>query len=340
MLRRYAAGASALLLVLSGVGAVIAAGRPDGPEPIDFSTQGAGALADWQDLTGLSALLPCPDSPATLGAGTTSADLNALLLAWETAGATTPCSAVLTFTAPTATTYTLDKAYGMKGGLVLDGSPSGGVTLLAATNKNHFKFTAGASLAVQGLTFKGGYPNSGVYTTSGGAIDFAYGGSLRVVSCIFEGNQAESGGAIQTSLSGPATIVASMFRNNDGDRSDNGYNGGAIYAYSTNLTISDSTFIGNTAGYVSEVWRCMRKSSNIVGQSYGLTHETLMWTVGRSLVSVGYGYLHNHSVALRGQRGLRQFWWCRYVHLCLHLNDHALIRHTHSSTEDRHCLGS
>jgi len=111
MLRLYG---GLLLVLLARWGA---ASTNDGPsahpfEPVRNFTR---PLLREEDIAAL-AVSSCPGSPATLGAGSTSTDLNDLLLVWATAGAVAGCSGVLTFTAPTASAYSLNQAYGVESG--------------------------------------------------------------------------------------------------------------------------------------------------------------------------------------------------------------------------------
>ena len=227
----------------------------------------AWATFHEKDFT-TTALPPCPGSPATLGAGSTSANLNQLLSEWETADATAACSGVLTFTAPTATTYTLSKCYGIYGGSswVLDASPSGGVTLVAAANNRHVEFYQGA-LAVQGLTFTGGDTTSYQRTTDGGSINVSE-TILRVISCVFDGNVSPDGGGAIYSESGQVLIAATTFHANLG------VNGGALQlvtlAGTSNNTIVDSTFRGNVASGVSDQGPTRHCATNgFLGQAGG-----------------------------------------------------------------------
>jgi predicted outer membrane repeat protein len=97
----------------------------------------------------------------------------------------------------------------------------------------------------------------------GGAID--EGGDLTVNGGIFSHNSAEYGGAIYSYGDGSLTINDAVFTNNEGEyggaiyinnddttitgahfSENKGYNGGALYA-NDNVTLADTSFIGNTA---------------------------------------------------------------------------------------------
>ena len=93
-----------------------------------------------------------------------------------------------------------------------------------------------ASLALSGVTIANGF-TSGI----GAGIISDFGGGLSVVDCSFAGNFTESaGGAIGTNI-GNLVVSGCAFTGNTGSTS------GAIVSTSNVLTISNSTFNGNSA---------------------------------------------------------------------------------------------
>jgi hypothetical protein len=105
-------------------------------------------------------------------------------------------------------------------------------------------------LTVQNLTFIDGYTTDVLNTTAtteGGAAIFEDGGSLTVINCTFTGNQCAtsgedvSGGAINGQGIGTLIVEGSTFTGNVGS------NGGAIGTQDENVTVVNSTFVGNKA---------------------------------------------------------------------------------------------
>ena len=105
-------------------------------------------------------------------------------------------------------------------------------------------------LTVQNLAFTDGYTTDVLNTTStteGGAAIFEDGGSLTVINCTFTNNQCAttgedvSGGAINGQGIGTLIVEGSTFTGNVGS------NGGAIGTQDENVTVVNSTFIGNKA---------------------------------------------------------------------------------------------
>jgi hypothetical protein len=105
-------------------------------------------------------------------------------------------------------------------------------------------------LTVQNLTFTDGFttdvPNTTSTSEGGGAI-FEDGGSLTVIGCTFTNNQCASsgqdvsGGAINGRGVGTLIVEGSVFTGNSGS------NGGAIGTQDENVTVSNSTIVGNSA---------------------------------------------------------------------------------------------
>lgn len=163
------------------------------------------AAVAWA-LLGLAALLPgadaqtiCPNSPYNMDGTKTSSDLNAVLASWNN----NPCNGTITFTASTAQTYQLTSVTMMPGlaNWTLDGSGSGGTTIVAAFNRRIidtwiFPISTSTSLTLRSLTFKGNGNPSNVTNPDGGGFVLS-GPSLSATNCTFENFRSnEDGGAI------------------------------------------------------------------------------------------------------------------------------------------------
>lgn len=130
------------------------------------------------------------------------------------------------------------------GGLVtLDG---GGTTRIFYLDSDYN--TATPRLVVQRLAFRRGQgPNGGEDTAQGGGAIYRDGGSLTVIDSSFDDNHAPSpgqdiaGGAIYAFGGGDTIIVGSTFTNNTAS------DGGAVGSLNGDLTIINSTFVGNAA---------------------------------------------------------------------------------------------
>lgn len=103
-------------------------------------------------------------------------------------------------------------------------------------------------LVVQRLTFRDGQgPAGGEDTAQGGGAIYRDGGSLTVIDSAFDGNRAPSpgqdiaGGAIYGFGGGETVIVGSTFTNNAAS------DGGAVGSLNGDLTIINSTLVGNAA---------------------------------------------------------------------------------------------
>jgi len=194
----------------------------------------------------------------------------------QAADTTKPTTVVGTGTAASCTEAALDAAV-VKGGIVTfdcgaspttitvtaevpvttDTTIDGGhlVTLSGgkATRILHIKSAwnvATPLLTVQNLTFTDGYTTDVANTkatTAGGAAIFEDGGSLTVIDCTFTNNQCAtsgedvSGGAINGQGIGTLVVEGSTFTGNVGS------NGGAIGTQDENVTVVNSTFVGNKA---------------------------------------------------------------------------------------------
>ena len=187
--------------------------------------------------------------PTTVvGTGTAASCTEAAL------GAAVAKGGIVTFDCgPSPATVTVTSEVPVTGDTTIDGG--GKVTLSGGktTRILHIKSAwnvATPLLTVQNLTFTGGYTTDVLNTTStseGGAAIFEDGGSLTVIDCTFTNNQCAttgedvSGGAINGQGIGTLIVEGSTFTGNVGS------NGGAIGTQDENVTVVNSTFVGNKA---------------------------------------------------------------------------------------------
>ena len=102
----------------------------------------------------------------------------------------------------------------------------------------------GGILTVKNLTMIDGNAASG----EGGAIRLVNGGRTTVSDSRFINNRADAGGAILIGWTGTGSSWATVNRSSFlGNRSRN--TGGAIYAGGGTVTVSNSSFVRNSAGY-------------------------------------------------------------------------------------------
>ena len=227
------------------------------------SSSGSSGGDDGGNQTGYDGAAPPPPSttctPAaspvatsspttTVGTGTPSSCTEAALDAAVAAGGivtfdcgAAPTTITVTHEVPITTNTTLDGAH-----LV---TLSGGKSTRILHIKSAWN-VATPLLTVQNLTFTDGYttdvPNTSS-TSQGGAAIFEDGGSLTVIGCTFTDNhcassgQDVSGGAINGQGIGTLTVESSVFTGNSGS------NGGAIGTQDENVTVSNSTLVGNSA---------------------------------------------------------------------------------------------
>lgn len=134
---------------------------------------------------------------------------------------------------------------------VIDGE--GSVTLSGGGTSRIFYLDSGYDtptprLTVQRLAFEDGRSaDTGDDTADGGAAIYRDGGSLTVVDCSFTGNHAPAtgqdlaGGAIYAFGGGDTIIAGSSFTENSAS------DGGAVGSLNGDLTLINSTFVGNAA---------------------------------------------------------------------------------------------
>ncbi len=150
-------------------------------------------------------------------------------------------------------TITVTKEVPVTGDTTIDGGNLVTLSGGKATRILHIKSAwnvATPLLTVQNLTFTDGYTTDVLNTTAtteGGAAIFEDGGSLTVIDCTFTNNQCAttgedvSGGAINGQGIGTLIVQGSTFTGNVGS------NGGAIGTQDENVTVVNSTFVGNKA---------------------------------------------------------------------------------------------
>jgi len=133
--------------------------------------------------------------------------------------------------------------------LKINGPGADELTVSGSNLSRVFKVEAGETVSISGLTIAGGHPDSG----SGGGIDNF--GTLTVSDSVFSGNSVSvvvvsgdstsfpDGGGLKNEIGGTATVRGSTFTNNTAS-----HFGGGI-SNSGTLTVSDSTFTGNSSGF-------------------------------------------------------------------------------------------
>ncbi|MHC4837971.1 MAG: right-handed parallel beta-helix repeat-containing protein [Planctomycetota bacterium] len=104
---------------------------------------------------------------------------------------------------------------------------------------------SGESAVIRGFTITGGaggtsIPAFGGVFGGGGVV--AIGGSLRIESCIVEGNTAAFGGGVYA-YGGVLEFVDSFIRGNESD-----FDGGGLLLYECAATLTDTVFEGNASG--------------------------------------------------------------------------------------------
>lgn len=183
---------------------------------------------------------------ATVGDGTPASCTAAALQQAATSGGTIVfnCGAApVTITMTTPITFTKESVLDGGGLVTLSG---GGTSRILYLDSNYNATTP--RLAVQRLAFRDGQsPATGEDTAQGGGAIYRDGGSLTVLDCTFENNrgpetgQDVAGGAIYGFGGGEIVVAGSTFTNNRAS------DGGAIGSLNGDLTIVNSTFLGNAA---------------------------------------------------------------------------------------------
>lgn len=128
--------------------------------------------------------------------------------------------------------------------LTFDANPLGPLANLPAPTswRRHFEVTTNGNLTLIGLSLihGGGHPNNWP-EWGGGSVITA--GTFNAIECEFANNVAQYGAAIRGN--GTININRCSFIDNQGVGGSN--NIGAIHSYNNNLTITNSTFYGNSS---------------------------------------------------------------------------------------------
>lgn len=187
---------------------------------------------------------PSPASPIgllkTVGDGTpTSCTAAALEAAVAAVGATDGGGTIL-FDCGGTHTIVLDRSLFIDTTLLVDGG--GNITLSGGEAVRIFELDNYANLALQFITLA-----DGTAEESGAAVYHPWYGTLRAIEVTFENNHCSSeageigGGAVFAGGLSEALFSGCLFLNNSAS------NGGGILNRGSNLTIVDSTFVGNRA---------------------------------------------------------------------------------------------
>lgn len=132
-----------------------------------------------------------------------------------------------------------------------------------------FTVNTGLTVAISGLTVQGG--NAG-----GGGGLFLTGGSVTLTGMIFTGNTATANGGAIDNFGGALTISGSTFVNNQAQTN----NGGAIDSdfSGATLTITNSTFLGNTTSFLGNTTSSVSTGGaiNVYQSTAMLTNVTLV----------------------------------------------------------------
>ncbi|MCL2156622.1 MAG: right-handed parallel beta-helix repeat-containing protein [Methanobrevibacter sp.] len=121
----------------------------------------------------------------------------------------------------------------------------------------------------------------------GGAIH-TYSNNFEVINCTFTSNRASHAGAIY-SESNNFTLAASTFINNSANNGD--YYGGAVYnTYSINSTVTNCTFINNTAGWAGAIFYYLTDNVTITNSTFEGNLGTRPGAGGGAIYTEGDNY--------------------------------------------------
>jgi len=146
-----------------------------------------------------------------------------------------------TFSCASATTITITTSKSVSAAnLVLDGG--GFLTISGGNALRIFTVNNGASVTFQNLAINNGFLANG---NGAGILNF---GTATIANTIFSGNTITTGGGAAVQNVGAMTIDKSSFLNNSVTSTTAIADGAAINNNGTSLTVSNSTFSGNSAG--------------------------------------------------------------------------------------------
>ncbi len=166
----------------------------------------------------------------------------------RTAITQTPDGGTVTFRCPSGTVINLNAELNLSKALIFDGIGVTGLTLSGQDRVRILRSTK--NLTLKNLTLARGKvaTQNTSFSCEGGAVMVTF-GTLTVSNVTFNANNAVRGGAICGNYQGRVNITNSRFTNNRGNQ------GGAIFTNTTDLSISGSTFQGNST----------RAASNFLG---------------------------------------------------------------------------
>lgn len=141
-------------------------------------------------------------------------------------------------------TYPLNGLVGLSDGTTIAGAGASVTTIQGDATDTMFQVSGPASVTIEGVTITGAADNnqSGGVIRAFGGTDPAFRVDLTIRDSVLTGNAATRGGAV-AHANGLLTIENSVFADNDTLQGG----GGAIDATGSEISITDSTFIGNGA---------------------------------------------------------------------------------------------
>ena len=163
-------------------------------------------------------------------------------------------------------------------------------------------YTGFGSVALENVTMSGNTANGGY----GGAVNTFY-SDLAVEGGSFTSNSANVGGAIRAyycvdtdEVERKVTISGATFSDNAATINGSGTGGGAIYANKTTLTVTETTFVGNTTAYYGGAIAAHNNSTvNISGGSVsgstGITGAALYFNGCAKVEMIGVSITGNTS---------------------------------------------
>jgi LPXTG-site transpeptidase (sortase) family protein len=148
------------------------------------------------------------------------------------------------------------------------------------------------TLQVTNSTFTG---NQAMGTANVGAI--MNGGTATITGSTFDSNLSMQGGGALGNFDGTMTVSDSSFSNNS---APSGYaGGGAIWNYTGTMTVSDSVFSGNTAGYGTATYSGYGGAIYTSGIFLTVTGSTFIgnssWGLGGAIALLGAASLTNNT---------------------------------------------
>lgn len=169
---------------------------------------------------------------------------------------------------------------------------NGGNNTSFGLNGGCVNIDSGTSLFVNNVTFTNCYAQG----NGGGAIAAISGGTVQITDSTFTDNYTNGtggGGALNFNGGASVTIDASSFAGNQVDVTIGGQSGGAIICVTCSLSISDSTFTGNSvvgsasgAGFGGAVYLNTDNNTTITGSTFTNNSVTTVTTANGGAVHV------------------------------------------------------